>query len=159
MKHRFAMPILRTIIGAVALAAAAGGLILLPACWLRWEADHAREQAKMMTDTEVFRIQHDMRDLIDKFERATGWIRVQDLTGDSVALTGRLLRAEPLVAPRIWPDDTQPTRRPSCVFVGVPASRKRSADMVPEPASSPIGTDCVAWLRHRRPRAVELAPG
>ena len=99
MKHRFAMPILRTIIGAVALAAAAGGLILLPACWLRWEADHAREQAKMMTDTEVFRIQHDMRDLIDKFERATGWIRVQDLTGDSVALTGRLLRAEPLVAP------------------------------------------------------------
>ena len=98
MKHRFAMPILRSVVGAVALAAAIG-VNLLPACWLRWEMDHAREQAKMMTDMEVFRIQHDMRDLTDRFERATGWIRVQDVTGDPVALTGRLLRAEPLVAP------------------------------------------------------------
>ena len=98
MKHRLAMPILRGIVGAVALAAAVG-VILLPAYWLRWEADHAREQAKMMTDMEMLRIQHDMRDLIDRFERATGWIRVQDVTGDPVPLTGRLLRAEPLIAP------------------------------------------------------------
>lgn len=99
MMRRLAMPILRTISGVVALAIATSSLILLPACWLKWEADHAREQAKITTDLELLRIDREMRNLIEKFERATGWIRSQDITGDVVALTGRLLRAEPLVAP------------------------------------------------------------
>ena len=98
MRHRINVPVLNVIIGAVTWGAACF-VILLPAWWLSWEAEAARLRAETAADAEIYRVEHDLADLFSRFERATSWVRAQDVTSDKVAITGRLLRAEPLASP------------------------------------------------------------
>jgi hypothetical protein len=81
------------IVGVVAL------ILALPVVWLRWEAAEAHARAVSLTEAALMRAQDALTDLFTRFERATASLRAQDLSGDTVSLTGRLLRAEPLIAP------------------------------------------------------------
>ncbi len=83
----------------LALAGVIATALALPAVWLKWESDAARTQAVTLAEAAAARTQTALQDLLAKFDRATGALRAQDLQGDPVALTARLLRAEPSVAP------------------------------------------------------------
>jgi signal transduction histidine kinase/DNA-binding response OmpR family regulator len=89
--------------GAVATSLALAGVLVaavaLPATWLKWEADAARTQAVGLAEAAASRAGSALADLMGRFDRASGSLTAQDLQGDPVALTARLLRAEPLVAP------------------------------------------------------------
>jgi hypothetical protein len=79
--------------GLVVLAAA------LPATWLQWEGAAAQTQAQLMAGAASSRAQAGLGFLFTSFERATASLHPDQLTGDTVALTAKLLRIEPLVAP------------------------------------------------------------
>jgi signal transduction histidine kinase/CheY-like chemotaxis protein len=81
------------LIGVVVLAVA------LPSIWLKWETEAAQAQAATLAETASATAQTTLEDLFARFERATGLLRGQDLLGDPVALTARLLRAPALIAP------------------------------------------------------------
>jgi hypothetical protein len=79
--------------GLLGLAAA------LPATWLQWEGATAQSQAALVANAEAAQASAGLRGLFAGFERATAALHATDLTGDPVALTGKLLRLEPLIAP------------------------------------------------------------
>ena len=89
----------RSLIGTVLRRLGLGGVIALmlslPAIWLAWEAAEAHAQAALLADAGGARVQGALQDMFARFERATASLRAQDLQGDTVSLTGRLLRVEP----------------------------------------------------------------
>ncbi|MGA3000753.1 MAG: response regulator [Acetobacteraceae bacterium] len=93
----------RSLIGTVLRRLGLAGVIVLvfslPALWLAWEATEAHAQAALLAEAGSTSIQGALLDMFSRFERATASLRAQDLQGDTVSLTGRLLRVEPLVAP------------------------------------------------------------
>jgi len=82
-----------TLVGVIAISLA------LPAIWLQWETEAAQAQATVLGEAASARAQVALQDLFSRFDRATGSLRAQDLQGDPVAMTARLLRVEPLVVP------------------------------------------------------------
>jgi signal transduction histidine kinase/CheY-like chemotaxis protein len=93
----------RSLIGTVLRRLGLAGVIVLilslPAVWLAWEAAEAHAEATLLAEAGAARVQGALLDMFARFERATASLRPQDLQGDTVSLTGRLLRVEPLVAP------------------------------------------------------------
>jgi signal transduction histidine kinase/CheY-like chemotaxis protein len=81
------------------LAGAVLLILSIPAIWLAWEAAEAQATAAMLADAAATKAQAALRDLFARFDRAATSIRSQDLRGDAVSLTGRLLRAEPMIEP------------------------------------------------------------
>src|SRR5476649_2373599 len=81
------------------LACVVALILSIPAVWLSWEAAEAQARANLVTDAAAMRARDGLRDMFSRFERATATLRAQDLRGDAVTLTGRLLRAEPSIAP------------------------------------------------------------
>ncbi len=99
MSHNDARPMVGMLFCRLGLAGILALILGFPAVWLRWEATEAHARAELLTDAASLRAQYALRDLFARFERATASLRAQDLTGDTVSLTGRLLRAEPSIAP------------------------------------------------------------
>jgi len=86
----------------VRLALALAGLAGLGAAtvgFARHDAQLRLDQAGRLAGLAVGQAQGGVRDLLARFDRATAALRAQDVTGDPTALSSRLLRAEPLVAP------------------------------------------------------------
>lgn len=83
------------------LAGVIASSLSLPAIWLALEARGAEKQAGLLAQAAADRAQAGLRDLFARFERATAGLRAQEVQGDTTSLTGRLLRAEPLVAPAV----------------------------------------------------------
>ncbi len=79
--------------GSISLATA------LPATWLQWEGAAAQSQAQLVAGAASARAQAELGFLFTGFDRATASLHSDQLTGDTVALTAKLLRIEPLVAP------------------------------------------------------------
>ena len=80
----------------------AGGVLLVlsvPVVWLAWEARVTDQQARLLVEAASDHAQGALRDLTARFERATAGLHGQDVQGDATLLTGRLLRAQPLVGP------------------------------------------------------------
>ncbi len=87
-----------TLLGA-GLAGALAASLSLPAVWLAWEAEAARTEAGLRVQAAADHAQAGLQGLIAHFQQATEGLRAQDIQGDATALTARLLRAAPLVAP------------------------------------------------------------
>jgi signal transduction histidine kinase/CheY-like chemotaxis protein/HPt (histidine-containing phosphotransfer) domain-containing protein len=83
------------------LAGIVAMIVALPAVWLAWEAAESHAQADLLIEADSKRVEGALRDMFARFERSTASLKAQDLQGDMVSLTGRLLRAEPLVAPAV----------------------------------------------------------
>ncbi|HEX3993488.1 MAG TPA: ATP-binding protein, partial [Acetobacteraceae bacterium] len=88
-----------TVLRRLGLAGVIALMLSLPALWLGWEAEEAHAQAALLAEAGSARVQSALLDMFARFERATASLRAQDLQGDTVSLTGRLLRVEPLIAP------------------------------------------------------------
>ena len=71
----------------------------LPLLWSAWEAEAARERAAAIAQSAADQVRAAIRDQVNRFERATGGVRVQDVQSDTTMLTARLLRMEPAIAP------------------------------------------------------------
>src|ERR1035438_5376042 len=101
MSHDDARPLIGKFFHRLGLAGGVALALSLPAVWLAWEGAEAQAQAAVLAETASTRARDALRDMFARFERATASLRAQDLQGDTVSLTGRLLRVEPLVAPAI----------------------------------------------------------
>src|ERR1700733_2852791 len=88
-----------TVLRRLGLAGVIVLMLSLPALWLAWEAAEAHAQAVLLAEAGSARVQSALLDMFARFERATALLRAQHLQGDTVSLTGRLLRVEPLIAP------------------------------------------------------------
>ena len=99
MRHGLAGSIWSASLAGVALAGVLAVAVAIPAAWLKWEAEAGRAQAVVLAEAASVRVQDGLRDLLARFDGATEAVRAQDLAGDPVGLTARLLRAEALVAP------------------------------------------------------------
>ncbi len=99
MSHDDARPLIGKFFHRLGLAGVVALALSLPAVWLAWEGAEAQAKAAVLAETASARARDALRDMFARFERATAWLRAQDLQGDTVSLTGRLLRVEPLVAP------------------------------------------------------------
>src|SRR4051812_32944794 len=98
------MPFARQVRDHLVLAALLGAAMLLPpvlltTAWLGWEVDRARERSEEMLALSTVEIGSRLDDLLHRFESATAGLRPLDVTSDPLALTARLLRTEPQVAP------------------------------------------------------------
>jgi hypothetical protein len=71
----------------------------LPATWLQWEGAAARSQAALVAGAAASRAQSGLDTLFSTFDRATASLHADQLAGDTVPLTAKLLRIEPLVSP------------------------------------------------------------
>ena len=91
--------LLITALRGVTVLAALGLAASLPAAWLAWEGQAAQAQADLVMQAAQARAETGLRGLFGGFERATGSLRPDLLSGDSVALTARLLLLEPMAAP------------------------------------------------------------
>ncbi len=89
----------RNLLVGLLVAVALGLALALPAAWLAWETDAAEAEAATVVEAASTRAGSALKSLFVRFEWATAALRMPDLQGDPVALTARLLRAEPLVAP------------------------------------------------------------
>src|SRR5665213_1226570 len=99
MSRDAARSLVGTILRRLGLAGVIILIVSLPALWLAWEAAEAHAQAELLAEAGSARVQGALLDMFARFERATASLRAQDLQGDTVSLTGRLLRVEPLIAP------------------------------------------------------------
>jgi signal transduction histidine kinase/DNA-binding response OmpR family regulator len=99
MSHDAARSLIGTWLRRLGLAGVVALILSLPAVWLAWEAAEAQAEAGLLVEGAAARAEGALTDLFARFERATASLRPQDLQGDTVSLTGRLLRVEPLVAP------------------------------------------------------------
>ena len=101
MLHHRTMSVIRAIVFVTSICGTVGSLFLVPAYWLRWEAEAAREQAQLAVTADLSAVQKSLREIMERFDRVTSRIWGPDVVGDAVALNERLLRAEPLVAPAV----------------------------------------------------------
>lgn len=99
MSHTDVRRLTGTLLFGLGLAGVVALLLSLPAIWLVWEASESRARAALVANANAARVQTALSDVFARFDRATASIQAQDLRGDAVSLTGRLLRAEPLVQP------------------------------------------------------------
>ncbi|HTZ70039.1 MAG TPA: hypothetical protein VMB71_05245 [Acetobacteraceae bacterium] len=83
----------------IGLAGSVGLVLAAPAFWLRAEGNAAQEQAAARADAAAQRAQIQLATLFSGFERATGSLRADQVAGDKLALTSRLLLLEPLAVP------------------------------------------------------------
>src|ERR1700722_16126508 len=98
MAHRGAR-LIGILVNGVGIAGVLAAILSLPAIWLAWEANESHAQATLVMGANATRVQTALFDLFARFERATASLQAQDLRGEPVPLTGRLLRAEPWVMP------------------------------------------------------------
>jgi signal transduction histidine kinase/CheY-like chemotaxis protein len=99
MRHTDLRRLTGTLLFGLGLAGFIALLVSLPAIWLVWEAGESHARAALVANADAARVQTALSDVFARFDRATASIQAQDLRGDAVSLTGRLLRAEPLVQP------------------------------------------------------------
>ncbi len=99
MNHAIARSWIRLIVYLLGVAGVVALTVSLPAVWLAWETADAQSEAALRATAASARVRAALSDVFAHFDRATASLRAQDVQGDTVALTGRLLRAEPLVQP------------------------------------------------------------
>lgn len=87
------------LITAGVLAGAVGLTLALPAFWLAWEGDSAQAEADLVASAAQERAEAALQKLFGGFDRATGSLRAETLTGDNAALTARLLLLAPMAEP------------------------------------------------------------
>ncbi len=83
----------------IGLSGLAGLTLALPAFWLNWEGGAAAAHASLVAEAAAGRTEAALQAVITGFDRAASAVRPDQLPGDTVSLTARLLRMEPLVAP------------------------------------------------------------
>ncbi len=81
------------------LGLGAFALIALSALRLSQDGEAAHARASALAGAAAERAQAGLMELTARFERVTGSLRAADVSGDTTALSARLLRAEPLLAP------------------------------------------------------------
>ncbi len=96
---RIGATLLRLTMRAALLAAGIAALLALWRSEAASDAEARFQRASLIADTAADRAQTALQDVINRFDRVTGSLRAADLQGDTTALTVRLLRAEPLLAP------------------------------------------------------------
>ncbi len=99
MSRGVAGAIVRTAFLGIGVAGALAASLSLPAFWLAWEAETAQTEAALRVRAAAAQAQAGLHGLVARFQQATEGLRAQDIQGDTMALTARLLRAMPLVAP------------------------------------------------------------
>jgi CheY-like chemotaxis protein len=87
------------LVTACAFAGAVGLTLALPALWLTWEGDYAQAEADLLAAASKAQAEATLRNIFSGFDRATGSLRPETLTGDNVALTARLLLLAPIAEP------------------------------------------------------------
>src|ERR1700735_5607977 len=99
MSHTDKYWLIKLLVRAIGVTGVLAVILSLPAIWLAWETHESQARATLIADANASRAQTALSNLFARFERATASLQAQDLRGDAVSLTGRLLRAEPLVNP------------------------------------------------------------